>query len=109
MKVSELINQLEDFKREHGDLPVVFEQTIPEENYFNVIRDSDFELEYDDGEKHVEGTYDPGYNLGPDNCPRRPRRLEPVGRRLGIGRTLHRLPIVERLDCHRAEELELTK
>ena len=69
MKISELISKLEDFKREHGDLPVVFEQTIPEENYFNVVRDSDFELEYDDGEKHAEGTYDPGYNLGPDNCP----------------------------------------
>lgn len=31
------------------------------------------------------------------------------GRRLGIGRTLRRLPIVERLDCRRAEGMELTK
>lgn len=35
--------------------------------------------------------------------------MDERGRRLGIGRTLRRLPIVERLDCRRAEELELTK
>lgn len=35
--------------------------------------------------------------------------MDERGRRLGIGRTLRRLPIVERLDRRRAEGMELTK
>lgn len=35
------------------------------------------------------------------------RRLESDGRRSGLGRAMHRIPIVERLDGRRAGELEL--
>lgn len=69
MTIDQLIGKLEEFRREHGDLPVVFENTIPEEGFFNVVRDSDLMLEYDDGPKHPKGSYDPGRNAGPDNCP----------------------------------------
>lgn len=43
------------------------------------------------------------------NRPRRSRRLEPVGRRFGLGRTLRSIPAVKRLDCRRPEGMELTK
>ena len=44
-----------------------------------------------------------------DEIARRSRRLEPVGRRFGLGRTLRSIPAVKRLDCRRPEGMELTK
>lgn len=35
--------------------------------------------------------------------------MDERGRRFGLGRTLRRISAVERLDCRRAEGMELTK
>lgn len=58
---------------------------------------------------HVETERIHSGALNDEIAPRRSRRLEPVERRFGIGRTLRRIPAVKRLDCRRAEGMELTR